>query len=228
MASARFIRVAGAGLLLAAALQLFLFLAVRLFLIHGIYDWLGISLYNLKYTQAIISAAFIIGLIALVVAQENHLGWLGYLGFGAALAGELSALVGFFTGIALDGFGFLLLFIRLLLPQDPQHNGLSTLTSVISNGLWLTSLCLCVGLSLYGAASLRARHIQRWGAGALLALGLLQLPNVLLYVPFAPSRYATFPASVSNAFLTILWLIGLLSVLLWSILGVALLRYARA
>lgn len=227
MARTRFIRLAGGGLLLAAAIQIFLTLYVRVM----IYARVAMPYYNLQPLQAIVSAALLISLIALVVAQENHLGWLGYLGFGIALAGALSALVGSLMSLmklGLNGFAFLLLLIGLLVPRDPQHDGLSALNYDVSFGIWLTSLCLCVGLSLYGLASLRARHIPRWGAGALLTVGLLQLPFVLLFVPFSLHQFALFPASVSNAVLANLWPISLATALLWGILGVALLRHARA
>ncbi len=178
---------------------------------------------NLYPLQAIIAAAMIIGLVALVVAQENHLGWLGYLGFGIALAGELSALIGSLTNAASDGFAWLLFFINVLLLRDLRHTSFSDLSHIGFYGSWLTLLCLCVGLSLFGLASLRARRIPLWGAGALLALGLLRLPGVLLSVPFATSRFGWFPAPVYNALFISRWPVGLMTVLLWCILGVALL-----
>ncbi len=215
MARTRFIQAAGVGLLLAAAIQIFL--------ISRIYGWMAIPLNNLKPLQAIVAAALIIGLIALIVAQENHLGWLGYLGFGIALAGELSDLIGSLANAASDGFAWLLFFIYVLMPRDPQRNSFADRSHIGSNGIWLTSLCLCVGLTLYGLASLRARRIPLWGAGALLALGLLRLPVVLLLAPFATSRFGFFPAPVYNALHISQWPFGLITVLLWSILGVALL-----
>ncbi len=215
VARTRFIQAAGVGLLLAAAIQTFL--------MSRIYVWMAIPLDNLKPLQAIIPAAVIIGLVALIVAQENHLGWLGYLGFGIALAGELSVLIGSLTNAASDGFAWLLFFIDVLVLRDPQRNSFADLSHIGFYGSWLTLLCLCVGLSLYGLASLRARRIPLWGAGALLALGLLRLPAMLLLAPFAPSRYSFFPEPVYNALLISRWPIGPMSVLLWSILGVALL-----
>lgn len=227
MARTRFIWLAGGGLLLAAAIQLFL--------MSRVYAPMAMPFSNLWPLQAIVSAALLISLIALVVAQENYLGWLGYLGFGIALAGALSALVESLTslmGFGMDGFSFLLLVISVLIPRDPQQNVLGALSYILSTGAWLTLLCLCAGLSLFGLASLRTRRIPRWGAGALLGLGLLQLPFVLLYLPFATIRFVFFPASVYNAILIgqkIIRLlpISLLTALLWCILGIALLRHSR-
>ena len=226
MARTRFIRLAGVGLLLAAAIQIFL--------TSGIFVSTAIAIYNLKPFQAIISAALLTGLIALVVAQENDLGWLGYLGFGIALAWALSALVGsiaFVSGFGLNGFSFLLLFISVLIPRDPQHPGLSALNYVIPGGIWLTSLCMCAGLLLFGLVSLRTRRIPRWAAGALLALGLLQLPFLLFDMPFAATGFTVFPLSVYSAFLHALRIsslpISLITALLWGMVGIALLRYSR-
>ncbi len=215
MARTRFIRAAGIGLLVAAAIQIFL--------MSGINVWMAIPPQNLKPLQAIIAAALIVGLIAIVVAQENHLSWLGYLGFGLALAGELSDLIGHLTNGGLDGFAFILLFINVLLPLNLRHASFIDLNNIAYNGSWLTLLCLCIGLSLFGLASLRARRIPLWGAGALLALGLLYLPVVLLRVPFATSRFGWFPAPVYNALFISRWPLGLMTVLLWCILGATLL-----
>lgn len=222
VARTRFIRLAGGGLLLAAAIEIVFTSLINARLVT--------TLYNLGPLQAIVSVALLTGLIALIVAQENQLGWLGYLGFGIALASALSTLVGFF-GARLNGFSFLLLLISVMIPRDPQHSGLSALNYVAPGSIWLTSLCTGIGLSLFGLASLRARRIPLWGAGALLALGLLQLPFVVLFFPFAASQFAVFPTSVYSAFLNALrsipWPLSLATPLLWGVVGVALLRYSR-
>lgn len=226
MVRTRFIRLAGGGLLLAAVILIFITSSVN--------AHLAVSDYSLTPLRAIISVALLTDLIVLVVAQDNQLGWPGYLGFGIALAGALSTLVGFlalFFGVRLNGFSFLLLSIIALIPRDPQHPGVSALNYVVPGSIWLTLLCTCVGLSIFGLASLRTRRIPWWGAGALLALGLLQLPFVIFYFTFATTQFIAFPTPVYGTFLNALrsipWSLSLATPLLWGVVGLALLQYSR-
>ena len=67
VARARFIQLAGVGLLLAAAIQISLTIYVRMMISARV----AIPVYSLRPAQIVVSAALLLGIVALVVAQET-------------------------------------------------------------------------------------------------------------------------------------------------------------
>lgn len=159
----------------------------------------------------VVAGGFLLALLATAVAQWPRIGPVGRAGFVLALVADVVGIV----------------------PAIPSWLGstLARLTPAHSTGdwvLWAAVVALAAGLLLSGGATLRWPALPRWTGAVLLAIGVLLLPEVVLFLPLARHYDAPLYQSLYSFLFTYAYpvLIPAAVDALWGVVGASLLLAA--
>lgn len=162
MSSTWWQQICGVAALLAAVLGIALIVAWQL-------APAGVTLRTAASLGYIVAAGFLLVLLATAFTHWPYVGPLGRAGFVLAL----------------------LAFTVDIVPATLSSLGgaVATLTSATSDArvtgwvVWAVEALLVVGLLLAGGASFRSHRSARWAGAVVVAIGVLLLPEVILFLP---------------------------------------------